>query len=93
MPQHFCDIHDVKRLWVERMLAVAILLVTVIFLSVVVAFGGPILRRLLAKDHVLQKYLTDDALESALGWIARNKGQIAGGLLLATFTVITIVYS
>jgi hypothetical protein len=74
-------------------MAIIFPLLILIFLSVVIAFGGPLLRRILAKDHPLQRHLSDDAINRALAWVARNKGKIAGWLLITTFTILTLVYS
>ncbi len=74
-------------------MAIFFILVILIFLSVAIAFGGPLLRRILADDHPLQKHLTDEAINAALGWVARNRNKIAGWLLITIFTLLTLIYS
>jgi hypothetical protein len=74
-------------------MATVFILLILIFLSVAIAFGGPLLRRILAKDHPLQRHLTDEELNRALGWVVRNRSKIAGWLLVSIFTLLTLVYS
>ena len=68
-------------------------LILCILLSLLIAFGGPMLRKLLPKDHRLQRYLTDAALETALVFVQRNWRKVFGWGLLLVLSVITIVYS
>ena len=68
-------------------------LLLLIFLFIFIGFGAPLIRRVLPKDHYLQKYLTEQRIESALAWLSHNKSKLAGWLLIVVFTLITLVYS
>ena len=74
-------------------MALASLLIFIIVLSLVIVFGGVLLRKFLPSNHTFQKYLTDNAIENYLAWIFRNGKYVLGGLLMATFVILTFVYS
>ena len=74
-------------------MALASFLAFLIVSSLVIVFGGSLLRKLLPSNHVLQKYLTDDAIEKYLAWIMRNGKYVLGGLLMLTFVTLTFIYS
>jgi hypothetical protein len=74
-------------------MALASLLIFIIVSSLVIVFGGVLLRKFLPSNHAFQKYLTDNVIENYLAWIMRNGKYVLGGLLMATFVILTFVYS
>jgi hypothetical protein len=75
----------------NAILPLLLLLLILVVVSVVV--GGAILKRMLPKYHPAQKYLSDDAIETALAWIFRNFRKMAAWALILTFSILTLVYS
>lgn len=56
-------------------------------------FGAYVLRFILPTDHALQSFLTDDAIEARTSYMVKNYKFILGGVLIAYFTIVTIIYS